>query len=142
ETSVRGSNFYIIILGCLTDIAQSLDTIAKDSYKYVNNNHKALRFNQIKDLQEVNQAIKAMLDDIHTIFTAREFDKIDRILNQETQLFNKISNKVEKQIARTRKEESSPRNTTLYFGILLESKDLVKAYINLLEEYHKSYKKS
>ncbi len=142
ETSVRGSNFYIIILGCLTDIAKSLDTIANDSYKYVNNNHKALRFNQIKDLQEVNQAIKAMLDDIHTIFTAREFDKIDRILKQETILYKKISDKVEKQIARTRKEESSPRNTTLYFGILLESKDLVKGYINLLEEYHRSYKKS
>lgn len=142
ETSVRGSNFYIIILGCLTDIAKSLDTIANDSYKYVNNNHKALRFNQIKDLQEVNQAIKAMLDDIHTIFTAREFDKIDRILKQETLLYKKISDKVEKQIARTRKEESSPRNTTLYFGILLESKDLVKGYINLLEEYHRSYKKS
>lgn len=141
ETSVRGSNFYIIILGCLTDIAQSLDTIAKDSYKYVNNNHKALRFNQIKDLQEVNVAIKEMLDDIHTIFTSREFDKIDRILMQENLLYKKISDKVEKQIARTRKEESSPRNTTLYFGILLESKDLVKAYINLLEEYYRSYNK-
>lgn len=141
ETSVRGSNFYIIILGCLTDIAKSLDTIAKDSYKYVNNNHKALRFNQIKDLQEVNQAIKAMLDEIHVIFTAREFDKIDRVLKQEEQLINKISEKVARQIARTRKEESSPRNTTLYFSILLESKDLVKAYINLLEEFHTSYNK-
>lgn len=141
ETSVRGSNFYIIILGCLTDIAKSLDTIAKDSYKYVNNNHKALRFNQIKDLQEVNQAIKTMLDEIYIIFTSREFDKIDRVLEQEAHLFQKISEKVEKQIARTRKEESSPRNTTLYFSILLESRDLVKAYINLLEEYHRSYNK-
>src|SRR5690625_4669168 len=139
ETSVRGSNFYIIILGCLTDIANSLNTIAKDSYKYVNNNHKALRFNQIKDLQEINQAIKEMLDEIHVIFTAREFEKIDSILKKETALLNKISDKVAKQISRTRKEESSPRNTTLYFSILLESKDLVKAYIDLLEEYHSSY---
>lgn len=139
ETSVRGSNFYIIILGCLTDIANSLNTIAKDSYKYVNNNHPALRFNQIKDLQEINQAIRGMLDEIHVIFSAREFDKIDTILKKEKELLNKISEKVAKQIARTRKEESSPRNTTLYFSILLESKDLVKAYINLLEEYHSSY---
>lgn len=141
ETSVRGSNFYIIILGCLTDIANSLETIANDSYKYVNNNHKALRFNQIKDLQEVNRAIKTMLDEIHIIFSAREFDKIDRILKQEVILFDKISEKVARQISRTRKEESSPRNTTLYFSILLESKDLVKAYIDLLKEYHTSYNK-
>ena len=141
ETSVRGSNFYIIILGCLTDIASSLNNIAQDSYKYVNNNHKALRFNQIKDLQEINQAVNALLDEIHLIFSAREFDKIDRVLKQETALLNKISEKIAKQISRTRKEESSPRNTTLYFSILLESKDLVKAYISLLEEYHTSYNK-
>ena len=141
ETSVRGSNFYIIILGCLTDIASSLNNIAQDSYKYVNNNHKALRFNQIKDLQEINQAVNALLDEVHLIFSAREFDKIDRVLKQETALLNKISEKIAKQISRTRKEESSPRNTTLYFSILLESKDLVKAYINLLEEYHTSFNK-
>ena len=64
------------------------------------------------------------------------------VINKEKELLNKISEKVAKQISRTRKEESSPRNTTLYFGILLESKDLVKGYINLLEEYHRSYKKS
>lgn len=80
-----------------------------------------------------------MLDEIHLIFSAREFDKIDRVLKQETALLNKISEKIAKQISRTRKEESSPRNTTLYFSILLESKDLVKAYISLLEEYHSSY---
>src|SRR5690606_27966495 len=51
ETSVRGSNFYIVILGYLTDVVQSLEFISKASYKHVNNNHKALRFNQIKDLQ-------------------------------------------------------------------------------------------
>src|SRR5699024_5685113 len=119
ETSVRGSNFYIIILGCLTDIANSLNTIAKDSYKYVNNNHPALRFNQIKDLQEINQAIRGMLDEIHVIFTALEFGKIDSILKKETALLNKSSDKIVNQIIRTLVEYSSTRNITLYFSILL-----------------------
>src|SRR5210317_2236751 len=35
ETSVRGSNFYITILACLTDVAQSLEFISSKSYKHV-----------------------------------------------------------------------------------------------------------
>ena len=43
---------------------------------------------------------------------------------------------------RTRTEESSPKNTTLYFSLLLETKDLLNATMNLLEEYHKSHDSS
>ena len=45
-------------------------------------------------------------------------------------------------MARTRTEESSPKNTTLYFGLLLETKDLLTATMNLLEEYYNSHDSS
>jgi hypothetical protein len=63
-------------------------------------------------------------------------------LNSKDEIFDSLSNKIEKQIARTRTEESSPKNTTLYFSLLLETKDLVTAMMNLMEEYYTSYKKS
>ena len=63
ETSVRGSNFYIIILGYLQDVGQSLDFLSKTSYKHINNNHKALRFNQIKDLQDIDSSFENLLND-------------------------------------------------------------------------------
>lgn len=142
ETSVRGSNFYIIILGYLQDIAQSLEFISKASHKHVNNNHKALRFNQIKDLQEIDKYLEELLGEIEAIFKARSFEKIDTIINRKEEVFNNLSLKIEKQIARTRTEESSPKNTTLYFSLLQETKDLVTALMNLMEEYHNSYKKT
>ena len=43
DTSIEASNFYINILGYLTDIAQSLEYIAKITHKHVNNNHKKLK---------------------------------------------------------------------------------------------------
>ncbi|MFC7357824.1 anion permease [Jejudonia soesokkakensis] len=141
EKSVRGSNFYIIILGYLQDVAQSLEFISKASYKHVNNNHKPLRFNQIKDLQEIDQSLDALLEEIETIFKKREFEKIGTVLNKKEELFQYVSEKIEKQISRTRTEESSPKNTTLYFSLLLETKDLVTALMNLMEEYYISYKK-
>ena len=50
-----------------------------------------------------------------------------------------VKDKINSQIKRTRTEESSPKNTSLYFSLLLETKDLLNAGINLLEEYHDAY---
>jgi hypothetical protein len=36
---------------------------------------------------------------------------------------------------RIRQEESSPKNTTLYFSILLETQDLITALMSLLQTY-------
>lgn len=142
EKSVRGSNFYIIILGYLTDVVQSLEFISKASYKHVNNNHKALRFNQIKDLQEIDRYLEELFNEIEDIFHKKEFERIGKVLAKKEEVFESLSNKIQKQIARTRTEESSPKNTALYFSLLLETKDLVTALMNLMQEYFSSYKKT
>ena len=36
-------------------------------------------------------------------------------------------------------EESSPKNTTLYFSLLTETKDLIKANMAMLELYNEQY---
>jgi len=141
ETSVRGSSFYITILGYLTDIAQSLDYISKKSYKHVNNQHKKLRYNQIKDLHELIGILDVLLKDIIVIFNNRTFEDISKILDENDPILSLVQDKIQKQIERTRTEESSPKNTTLYFNILLESKNLVSGVMELMEEYYQSYKK-
>jgi len=141
ETSVRGSSFYILILAYLTDIAQSLEFISKKSYKHVNNQHQKLKFKQFKDLMEIEDRLNMMYDEIVEIFNSRKFERVSLVLAQREEIVNLISEKINAQIDRTRSEESSPKNTTLYFNILLETKDLVNNILNLLEEYHSSYRK-
>ncbi len=141
ETSVRGSSFYITILAYLTDIAQSLEFISKKSYKHVNNNHKKLRFNQIKDLQEIDDSLSGLLGEIVEVFDSRKFERISYAITRREEIDSMIADKINKQIERTRTEESSPKNTSLYFNILLETKDLVTGIMDLMEEYYNSYKK-
>jgi len=141
ETSVRGSNFYIIILAYLTDIAESLDYISKKSYKHVNNQHKKLRFNQLKDLNEIKENIDNLSSQIIQVFKDRRFETINLVISQINNLMRNIADRIDVQIDLTRKEALSPKNTTLYFNILLETKDLVKSIFNLVEEYSRSYKK-
>lgn len=139
ESSVGASNFYINILGYLQDMTQSLEYISKVSYKHVNNNHKKLKFNQIKELKEVDSSLEDLFNDTKTAFDSRSFEQIGSILNRKDEVFNILSDKIQKQVERTRTEESSPKNTTLYFGVLLETKDLLTATMNLLEEYHNAH---
>jgi phosphate/sulfate permease len=140
ETSVLGSNFYIIILGYLQDVAQSLDFLAKTSYKHVNNNHKSLKFSQIKDLQDIDNLFESLLNEIEAIFNNREFEKLGDIINRKQKTQHDLALKITSQINRTRTEDDvSPKNTALHFSLLLETKDLVSAIMNLIEEYYNSY---
>lgn len=136
EANVGASNFYINILGHLTDIAQSLEYIGKVSHTHVHNNHKKLKYNQIKELKELDIRLEKLFTDTQQIFENRTFEDVENALGDKNALFELMSDKIQRQVARTRTEESSPKNTTLYFSILTESKDLVEVIFELLELYY------
>ncbi len=145
DSSVEASRFYILVLGYLQDISQSISYISKASYKHVNNNHKNLKKGQIKDLKTIDYELEEILTNIEQIFNERSFDNLNDILSKKQNLFNHVSESIEKQINRIRTEETSAKNTTLYFGNLLETKDLIAAIMNLLElyqEFHLSMRKA
>lgn len=135
ESSVGASNFYINILGYLQDMAQSLEYIGKVSHKHIHNKHKKLKYNQVKELKEIDEKLEEMLSQSKDIFDQAAFDKIGKIVDRHPELLEMVSQKIDKQVDRTRSEESSPKNTTLYFSLLLETRDFITATINLLEEY-------
>ena len=141
-SSLQASGFYINILGYLQDMSQSLEYISKISYRHINNNHKQLKSGQIKELKEIVDKLEVLFSDIEKAFKSESFEEIGVILNEKKMVYNLLNEKIEKQIERTRSEESSPKNTTLHFGLLLETKDLVDATMNLLEEYHNSFDSS
>jgi phosphate/sulfate permease len=140
ESSVGASNFYINILGFLQDMAQSLEYIGKVTHKHVNNRHKKLKYNQIKELTEIEEALNRMLGEAKETFETGNLKHLDVLVNQRQALLNLVSQKIEQQVARTRTEESSPKNTTLYFSLLLETKDFISATLNLLEQYQEANK--
>tara|TARA_R110000796_G_scaffold37722_3_gene95134 strand:- start:90516 stop:92804 length:2289 start_codon:yes stop_codon:yes gene_type:complete len=142
EASLGASNFYISILGYLQDMAQSLEYISKVSHKHIHNNHKKLKYNQIKELKEIDSKLESVFNATKLAFESRSFEQIGNILKTKNEAFDLVSQKIEKQVARTRTEESSPKNTTLYFSLLQETKDLLLATMNLLELYYNEHDSS
>jgi len=142
ESSIGASNFYILILGYLQDMTQSLTYITKVSHKHVNNNHKKLKFNQIKELSQINDAIQQLFSEAIVVYKSQSFEKIGAIIEKKNEIYAILKSNIDAQVKRTRTEESSPKNTTLYFSLLLETKDLLNATTGLLEEYHTEYDSS
>jgi len=135
EASVSASTFYINVVGDLQDIAQSVGFISKVSHKHIHNNHKGLKPSQAKELKEIAEKLNHLFGKIRTIFDDRSFGKIASLIEEKKELLKQVSINAQKQVERTRTTESSPKNTTLYFSILLETEDLIKATMDLLELY-------
>ena len=136
EETIKGaSNFYINVLAYMQDIAESLQYISKITYKHINNNHTNLTFNQIRELQEIDSELNNLYNEIQFIFSNENLKELNKVIDKKQELYSSLKEKIDIQIARTKKDESSPKNTTLYFSILIESKDLVEKTMNLLEMY-------
>lgn len=139
---VGASRFYLLIQDKFQDIAQSLELISKASLKHVKNNHKGLKPNQIDDLKEIEDKLLDLFSKTREEFDKGRFGSIGYILKEEQMLYDYVSARIEKQIERTKEADSSSKNTTLYFTILLETKDLISATLEVLELYYTEHKKA
>ena len=143
ESSLSASNFYINLLGSLQDITQSIEYISKITHKHINNNHRKLTLNQIRDLLEIEKVMSELFETVSSTFKNKSFNDIETINLTKNKTIGLLEEKIQSQISRTRTlEEKSPKNTTLYFSILQESKDLMKALTSLIEDYYLSYDKT
>lgn len=133
DTSVEASKFYILTLGFLQDMIKATNFIALSSFNHVDNNHKKLKFNQIRDLKLVDQKLQDLFNNITELFSQDKFNEIQTILENKESLTNTVDKLIQKQIVRIRTTETSAKNSKLYFSILFESDDLIKSTIGLLE---------
>jgi len=139
QKHLGASKFYITVLGYLNDISQSLDYISTSSTDHINNNHKSLRFNQIKDLKEIILRSYEIFDTAETHFANKDYEGLAEVLEEKKELLNYIEVKIDKQIQRTKDSENSPKNTTLYFALLIETRDLMNATMNVVQQYYTEY---
>jgi phosphate/sulfate permease len=139
EKAMGASKFYINLVGNLQDVSQSLEYIAKSSAKHINNNHKSLKFKQIKDLKEVVDESYDIFDKAQTIFKEKHFTELENIILRMNQLVDLVNLKIEDQVERTKDKEESHKNTTLYFGVLLETRDLIIAFIEVATKFYTEY---
>ncbi|WP_156309200.1 inorganic phosphate transporter [Sphingobacterium endophyticum] len=138
DTSVKGSRYYIISLGYLQDMVENVAVINSNALSHVDNNHKPLRFSQSKDLKYVVERISEWFSKINMTYKRLDFSKIDEIIKEREDIQEYINNLLDKQIDRIRTSENSPKNSRLYFSILLETNELISSTFKLMR-LHKEF---
>ena len=89
--------------------------------------------------KEISIQLETLFERTKFAFSKNNFQEISSILDSKQVLLESVSEKIDNQISRTKSEESSPKNTTLYFSLLTETKDLIKANMAMLELYNEQY---
>jgi len=138
DNSVKGSRYYIIALGYLQDLVENVAVINSNALSHVDNNHKTLRISQAKDLKYVMERISSWFARINMTYKRLDFAKIDEIIKDREDIQEYINKLLDKQIDRIRTSENSPKNSRLYFSILLETNELISSTFKLLR-LHKEF---
>ena len=142
ESSVSASTFYIELLGYIHDLSEDLTYLTKISHNHVNNNHRKLTFTQIKELLLIESTIGNLFKEGKEAFNSgQDLVEFEDVLLEKNSAFELIESKINAQIERTRGEETSPKNTTLYFNFLIRTKDLITHKFELVEKYYGVVKK-
>ena len=132
ESSLSASNFYISLLGLLQDLTDDLSYAVRKSYKHINNGHSKLKYSQINDLLEIHKITKADFTLAMETFSNNSSVEIEKLLNNKDFVLEKLDKKIQLQVQLTRDSEISPKNTTLYFNLLLKNKDIYKHKIEII----------
>src|SRR5699024_11985126 len=91
DGAVGAGTFYVLILNKLQEMVESTSHIAKSSYKHVRNNHKKLKFNQIRDLKAIDSDLELLFKETKVVFDEQSFVDIDNIFFNLSLLLVKIS---------------------------------------------------
>ncbi len=140
DSSLEASTFYIDSLRYIQDIGEDISYLTKISYEHVNNNHSKLKLSQIRDLKDISEHIDFILQGSINAFEDNSLSKLDAVLTKKDVIATSFKEKIDSQILRTRSTETSPKNTTLYFNILLKSKDMMEHKINLIDTFYTNIK--
>lgn len=138
ETDKIAGHFYITTLGYIHDITQDLEYTVLKGFKHVKNGHKKLKLSQIRDLNDILDFYKSIYDDLHKSIKNQDNSNLKNAWLKKSEIIGFINKKIDDQIIIIRDEETSPKNTTLYFNILLKAKEIFNVKLDLIKEHYNS----
>jgi len=133
EDSVDTGLYYVQVLDYLRETAHCMTYISGPAFKHIDNQHKGLLKDQVKELKEVNKEVSDLLNQIVELITKNDFSQLDAVIAKQQEILSFVEATRKKQIKRIKKEEAGTRNSMLYLNMLHESKNILLNAINLVK---------
>ena len=131
------SYYYIQVVDYNYEVSKSLLQIAKESFEYIDNNHAGFSGDQVKDLKLILDSVNAIYTDFLTMLENKNYTHFDELMKKREALIEVYEEITNRQIKRTKANESGTRNTMLFLHIVTETKTLILQSRNLMKSQRK-----
>lgn len=135
----KAATFYVNQLGALQDVNEDLYYLTKLTHLHVYNSHQKLSGEHVENLLDLEESLQRLLQEAKEAFAAGTDDsEYQDVFALRADIYKLLEEKIQWQIEQTAQFESSPRNASLYFNILLKTKDLVRNQFELIDTFYSS----
>lgn len=136
------SHLYLLTYDLMQDILQSLGLIVKATTTHVKNNHKPLAKEQWKSLSTIRKLFEEYIDFLRSVISSGKFtdESLRGIRIRKNKFLQEIDEATSLQIHGIMNKKYGFKNTSLYFTMLMEMKDLVAVAARFVKLYSRVYK--
>ena len=131
EESVESGYFFVQVVDYLREMVHSVEFIVKPALNHVDNNHKPLKKDQIKELVLIYDELEKLIKEVARSVKFNDFSNQDDIIKMMKEYRVMVEKIRKNQIKRVKNNKVGTKNSILFFDILNESKNLGFQVVNL-----------
>jgi len=135
DNYIEAGHFYVQVVDYISEMTKALVHITRPCFEHIDNNHKGMSTEQVKDLLRINNDVSKIYARIITMLEENNYSDIDEIMDMRDDLFDTISVAIKNQLRRIQSKSTSTKASMLYLTILNETKTMVLQSRNLLKSH-------
>ncbi len=133
EMSIDSGSFLVQAMDYMREMLHSITFFCNHAFEHVDNNHKPLIADQIKELEHLSQHMETILKITLQSIVKEDYSTQPKLLEEQAKGLKHIEEYRKKQIQRIKKKQVGTRNSILYLNLLDETKNLFLQAINLFK---------
>ncbi len=133
EDSISSGSYFVQVIDYLREMVHSIEYFIVPILNHVDNNHRPLKKEQIKELKEVYSKLERLIQLVARSIKSRDFSSQDEVLLMLEEYLKLIESLRKGQIKRVKNNVVGTKNTILFLNILNESKNLGLQVVNLFK---------
>ncbi len=135
SNETTSAHLYVLTYDLMQDILQSMELIVEAGSVHVKNNHKPLTETQNESIRKVNLMMTGFLDYLEEQVGNKNFQVVKEVNTRKKLILNTIEDLMDAQIEGVMHRKYGFKNTSLYFTLMLEMKDLVAVSARFVKLY-------
>jgi Na+/phosphate symporter len=131
EDSIESGYYFVQVVDYLREMVHSIEFIVKPALKHVDNNHKPLKKEQIKELVMIYDELEKLIKEVARSVKFNDFTNQDEIVAMIEEYRNLIEKIRKNQIKRVKNNKVGTKNSILFLDIINEVRNLGFQVVNL-----------